>query len=109
MPTVTLKAWKATLKPGMKLRCVYRWYWDRPTANSKNFKPTPPDGELCELVEVRATQCIMRTSDVARSFLYYPRASELKATEEGFELYFPDDEKWGDRRGVLMSRYQYVS
>jgi hypothetical protein len=39
----------------------------------------------------------------------FPRASELKATETGFELYFPQQERWGERAGQLMSRYEYVA
>jgi hypothetical protein len=107
--TVTLKQWKANLKPGMKLKCVFRWYWNKATEFPENFKPAPPDGEMCEMIEVRATQAIMKTPTVARSFMYYPRASELKATETGFELYFRTDAKLGERSGQLMSRYEYVT
>ena len=106
---MNLKQWKANLKSGMKLRCVYRWYWDKTTVLPQNSKPAPPHGELCELIEVRATQAIMKTPTSDRSFMHYPKARDLKATDAGFELYFPDHPKWGERRGKLMSRYEYVA
>lgn len=103
---MNLKQWKENLKPGMRLRCVYRWYW-----NTSPTKPAPAEGfEMCEITTVRATQLIMKTPTADRSWLQYPRASELKATTTGFELYFPDDPKFGEnRQGKLMSRYEYVT
>ena len=104
MTSLTLKQWKSGVHAGMKLRCTYRWYWDTP----------PKDGELCELVEVRVPQAIMRTPTAPRSCMRFPRASELKATEQGFELYFPIDPALSnpnngpDRSGKLMSRYEYI-
>jgi hypothetical protein len=100
---LTLKEWKSSLEPGRQLLCTYRWYWGKD-------KPAPQGGtELCEFIEVRATQAIMKTPTTARSWMHYPRASELKATESGFEIYFPNEPKWGENRaGKLMSRYQWV-
>lgn len=106
---MTLKDWKARLRPGMQLLCVYRFYWDKPTALAKDFVPAPQGGELCELIEVRATQAIMKTPRHARSFMYFPRASELKADDKGFELYFPNEARYGDRASKLVSRYLWVS
>jgi hypothetical protein len=51
----------------------------------------------------------MKTSRHERSFMHFPRASELKADDQGFELYFPNDTRYGDRAGKLMSRYLWCS
>ena len=110
---ITLKAWKASIKPGMKMRCTFRHYWNKPTQAAENFKPAPPDGEMCEIQEVRATCLIYSTAKCKRSWMHFPKASELKATANGFELYFPIETNRPypqnpDWSGTLMSRYEWV-
>jgi hypothetical protein len=104
---MTLKEWKQTLSPGRQMLCTYRWYW------ANGSKPAPVGGQPCAIVEVRATQMIISTPDCPRSYLHFPKASELRATDAGFELYFPVDPRLSnpamgpDRSGKLMSRYEW--
>lgn len=100
---MTLADWKRKLHPGQRLVCTYRWYWGKD-------KPTPPDGrEEITITQILTTQLLYKTADKERVYMEYPRASELKADEKGFELYFPKDSKFGDRAGKLMSRYEWVT
>jgi hypothetical protein len=107
---LTLKAWKESLRPGRQMLCTYRWYW------ANGDKPKPENGQLCTILHVRATQLTYSTSDHAKPvYFHFPRASELKATETGFELYFPVDEKLNNPNtcktrlsGILMSRYEWI-
>lgn len=121
-PTLTLKQWKERLAPGLKLLCVFRWYWDQPPVEvignlgktSLPGKPAPPNGELCEIINVRATQATYKTPEKPLVYMDFPRASELKADDKGFELYFPikpelsDPRNGPDRSGKLMSRYVWL-
>ena len=107
---LTLKAWKESLKSGRQMLCTYRWYWEN------GSKPKPEGGQLCTILHVRATQLTYSTADQLKPvYMVFPRASELKATEAGFELYFPVDPKLSnpatgpDRSGKLMSRYEWVT
>ena|ERR1017187_1314778 len=107
---MTLKEWKLSLRSGRQMRCVYRWYWEN------GSKPKPEGGELCTILHTKATQLIFCTPDTAKAYMYYPKASELKATESGFELYFPIDPRLNnpamcsfERSGKLMSRYEWVA
>ena len=97
---MTLAEWKRQFTAGQKWNCTYRWYWG-------TQKPAPPDGtEPIVIRVVRATQLIYSTPTCERSWMNYPKASDLKATEKGFELYFPKEA--GDKSGLLMSRYERV-
>lgn len=102
---INLSKWKASLHAGLKLRCTYRWYWD-----TSNSKPKPVAGfEPCEITEVKTVAAIMTAGETKRSWMRYPKAADLKASDVGFELYFPDTDKEGVNRGKLMSRYEYVT
>lgn len=100
---MTLKEWKARLQSGQQLRCVYRWYWEN------GSKPAPEGGQLCTILHTKATQLIYSTADCPKAWMRFPKASELKADEKGFELYFPVDPKRSELSGKLMSRYEYVA
>ncbi len=100
---MTLAQWKRELHVGQRLVCTYRWYWGKD-------KPAPTNNrEEIEILEIRTTQIIYKDATKPRIWMQYPKAAELKANEKGFELYFPNDPKWGPRAGVLMSRYEWVT
>lgn len=109
---MTLKEWKSRFYAGQRLACVYRWYWDKGTPRMAGYKPTPEGGrEIVTVTQVRATQLLYtgpRLKPGQNNYLDWPRASEVKHTHNGFELYFPSDPRWGDRSGILMSRYEYI-
>lgn len=104
---MTLKEWKSRFYVGQRLRCVYRWYW-------KNALVAGPDNgaEIVTITQVKATQLLYigpaNLKPGQNAYMHFPKASELKATDRGFELYFPSDPKWGERAGTLMSRYEYI-
>lgn len=93
------KQWIASLRSGRQMLCTYRWYW-----NDK--QPGPPNGQLCTILHVKATQLIYSTPDSPKNWMRFPKASELKATETGFELYFSKER--ATRSGAVMSRYEWV-
>jgi|ERR1700739_1958781 len=98
---MTLAEWKRRLHPGMRLVCTYRWYWGVD-------KPAPESGrEEITVHIVKATQLIYSTPDKPRVWMQFPKAAELKADEEGFELYFPSNPP-APRAGALMSRYRWL-
>lgn len=99
---MTLAEWKRKLQPGQKLTCTYRWYWGKDKAAPEGSR------EEIEVMEVKTTQLVYKTQKDPRVWMQFPKATELKADEKGFELYFPVGEKWGPRSGVLMSRYEYA-
>jgi hypothetical protein len=113
---MTLAEWKRALHPGQRLVCTYRWYWGKAetivsnTGTSTTTKPAPEGGrEEITVREVKATQLIYSTPDKPRIWMQFPRASELKANDKGFELYFPTGPEWRERSGILMSRYEWVN
>lgn len=106
MPLMSRAEWQRRLHVGLKMRCTYRWYWEQ-TPSKKPESGT----QFCIVDKVMATQLTYRVDGEAESrahWLHFPKASELIATTSGFEMYFPTDEKWGERSGKLMSRYQFV-
>lgn len=101
---MTLADWKRQFRVGQHLLCTYRWYW------ANGSKPAPPNGrEIVRVQIVKATYLIYSSPEKPRVYMDIPRASELKADDKGFELYFPQDSKFGDRAGILMSRYEWVA
>ena len=99
---MTLANWKRKLHVEQQLICTYRWYWGKD-------KPAPPNNrEEITITQICTVHLIYKTAEKDRVYMDYPRASELKADENGFELYFPKDSKFGDRAGILMSRYEWV-
>jgi hypothetical protein len=114
-PTLTRKDWIASLKPGRQMVCTYRWYWKE--GSEREQQQAPADGrQLCTIANVRATQMNYTVPDKDKlQWMDFPRASELKATVNGFELYFPDEPGLRDptngpvRAGKLMSRYEWVA
>lgn len=112
---MTLAEWKRQFYSGQRLVCVYRWYWGKAETIVSNIgtstttKPAPEGGrEEITVREVKTTQLIYSTPDKPRVWMQFPRASELKADEKGFELYFPVDPNLRERSGQLMSRYEWV-
>jgi len=113
---LTRKQWIEQLRPGRQMLCTYRWYWENPTPNQSAHHKKPADGrQLCTIANVRTTQMNYTIPGHDKlQWMDFPRASELKATATGFELYFPNsdalrDPAMGpDRAGKLMSRYEWV-
>jgi len=115
-PTLTRKAWIESLKPGRQMVCTYRWYWHE--GNEREKQQAPANGrEVCTIANVRATQMNYTVPEKPGKLLWmeFPKASDLKATASGFELYFPDTPGLRDpangpiRAGKLMSRYEWVA
>jgi hypothetical protein len=101
---VTLAEWKRQFHVGQRLVCTYRWYWGKSAD-----RPAPPGGrEEITVTQIRTVGILYKTADKERVYLDFPRAHELKADENGFELYFPSEPKWLDRAGTLMSRYEWI-
>lgn len=113
---LTRKQWIETLRPGRQMVCTYRWYWENPGENQPERCKNPADGrQVCTIANVRATQMNYTIPGHDKlQWMDFPRASELKATASGFELYFPntdalrDPSNGPDRAGKLMSRYEWV-
>jgi hypothetical protein len=93
---VTLREWKSRLQLGTRLRCVFRHY-----------KPEVDETVVIKKVQGNAVawdydggtgSLSLKPHQLA--WMYFPKANELKQTDKGFELYFPD--------GRLMSRYEWV-
>lgn len=103
---MNLAEWKRNLKPGMKLICVYRWYWEK----TPQKKPASGQQEIT-VVEVKATQMIYTVDGKPeRNYMPFPKAADLNADENGFELYIPNDPKLHfENAGKVMSRYVYAA
>lgn len=87
--------------------CTYRWYWGK-------SEPKPAGDEIITVRKVGASYVrydgptLKNLKPGQCAWMYFPKASEFKADEKGFELYFPNEPKWGDCQGILMSRYEWL-